>query len=107
MTTQTHPQIHERLMLHDLTRLEYGRLMWKNPKARERLLRHWNDHRHPYRNRFKIHQGAVERILTADPAQDDNLNQNLIAEETSLRAVIREIPPVFGSFYKDSNRPNP
>jgi hypothetical protein len=46
----------------------------------------------------------VEQILTSDPAQDDKLNQELAAKGASLRTVIREIPPVFGSFYKDSAR---
>ena len=90
-------------MRHDLARLEDGRLMWKNPINRERLLQHWNDPRHPYRERFQTYRAAVVRILTADPAQDDNLNQELISEDTSLRAIIREIPPVFGSFYNKGN----
>lgn len=89
--------------LHDLARLEYGRLMWRKPENRERLLRHWNDERHPYRDRFQTYREDVERILTSDPAHDDELNRELAAKGTSLRAVIREIPPVFGSFYEDSS----
>lgn len=109
------PRIHKELVrygLHNLARLEYGRLeygrlMWGKPKNRERLLRHWNDPRHPYRDRFQKHRKNVERILTADPALDDLLDQELAAEGASLRTVIREIPPVFGSFYKDSAQPEP
>jgi len=99
------PQIYEQLIrygLHDLARLEYGRLMWRKPKNRERLLRHWNDERHPYRNRFQTYRDDVELVLSSDPAQDDQLNQTLNAKGASLRTVIREIPPVLGSFYKDS-----
>ena len=105
MMNQTIPQIHEELMrfgLHDLTRLEYGRLMWRRPQNRERLLRHWSDPRHPYSERFQTYRDDVEKVLTSDPAQDDRLNQDLAKKGSSLRAVIREIPPVFGLFYKDS-----
>ena len=27
----------------DLARFEYGRLLWKNPRVRARLLAHWTD----------------------------------------------------------------
>jgi hypothetical protein len=47
----------------DLARLEYGRLFWRNPLMRERLLRHWLDERHPYRDRFIEHRALVEEVL--------------------------------------------
>ena len=88
------------LLMHDQARLEYARLLWKRPSARQRLLRHWTDPRHPYRDRFTEHyRPLVERVLTADPAQDDALDAQLRAEGQSLRVIVRESPPVFGSFY--------
>ena len=75
----------------DLARLEYGRLLWRNPECRERLLRHWLDYRHPYRERFLEHRVEIEQLLAST---DDEARRN-----TSLRALTREIPPVFGSFW--------
>ncbi|MEO7318389.1 MAG: hypothetical protein ABIZ56_05320 [Chthoniobacteraceae bacterium] len=88
------------LLIHDQARLEYSRLLWKRPGSRERLLRHWTDPRHPYAERFTTeHREWVERLLTASPESDDALDAELRREGRSLRAVVREIPPVFGSFY--------
>ena len=98
------PKIHDSLLLHDLARLEYGRLLWKNPVARRRLLKHWSDTRHPYCGRFKTHRKEVERILKAPVEQDDELDRQLQTEGLSLRALVREIPPVFGSFYGTKNQ---
>ena len=82
----------------DLARLEYGRLLWRNPEFRQRLLDHWRDPRHPYRERFRQHRAAVELLLQANDS-DDSLESALAACGTSVRAVVREIPPVFGSFW--------
>lgn len=88
------------LLMHDQARLEYTRLLWKRPDARARLLRHWADARHPYAPRFaQEHRPFVERVLSASPAEDDALDAELRAVGRSLRTVVREIPPVFGSFY--------
>lgn len=88
------------LLMHDQARLEYGRLLWKRPGARERLLRHWEDPRHPYAERFQNeYRPFVERVLAASEADDDALDAELRAVGRSLRTVVREIPPVFGSFY--------
>lgn len=99
-------RIHESLLPHDLARLEYGRLLWKNQKRRIRLLDHWADARHPYHHRFKIHRKQIERILNAPADQDDKLDGILQAEGSSLRALVREIPPVFGSFYGAETPPD-
>jgi hypothetical protein len=86
--------------MHDQARLEYARLLWKRPSARERLLAHWTDARHPYSFRFsQKYRSLVERVLSAAPDQDDALDASLQMEGHSLRVVVREIPPVFGSFY--------
>jgi hypothetical protein len=84
----------------DWARLQYGRLLWKNPATRERLLRHWTDPRHPYRDRFvNRYRPWVEMVLKANPEDDDSLGHKLRDAGHSLRAIVREIPPVFGAFY--------
>ena len=85
----------------DLSRLVYGRMFWKNPKMRERLVRHWTDPRHPHRERFLERRSDIERILTSEAAEP-GLEGELLAEGSSLRAAVREIPPVFGSFWSAS-----
>jgi hypothetical protein len=91
------------LLLHDQARLEYGRLLWRRPSARERLLRHWADPRHPHHDRFTGDtRHWVERVLFATPDQDDALDAELRSHSQSLRTIVREIPPVFGSFFADS-----
>jgi hypothetical protein len=88
------------LLMHDQARLEYGRLLWKRPSAKARLVRHWMDSRHPYAERFKAkYQPYVERLLSSAEGEDDALDQELRKEGLSLRVVVREIPPVFGGFY--------
>jgi hypothetical protein len=34
--------------VEEYAELEYGRLLWRVPAYRERLLRHWHDPRHPH-----------------------------------------------------------
>ena len=88
------------LLIHDQARLEYTRLLWQRARARERLLRHWTDARHPYAERFsKQYRALVERVLTSKEEADDVLDRDLRKEGQSLRVIVREIPPVFGSFY--------
>ena len=96
------PSTHDRwpLLLHDQARLEYGRLLWKRPSAKKRLLKHWNDEKHPYARRFsQTYRPWVEKVLEAGPEADDALDEELSRHGLSLRVVVREIPPVFGSFY--------
>lgn len=81
----------------DLARLEYGRLLWRNPAARTRLLSHWTSPSHPHHARFAARRAMVERVL-APTTNDFELDAMLRAEGQSLRAVAREIPPVLGSF---------
>ncbi len=83
----------------DVARFEYGRRLWKHPAMRERLLAHWLDNRHPYRERFLEHQSAVEAILGGDESEL-SLDAQLRKQGSSLRTVAREIPPVFGSFFR-------
>jgi predicted nucleic acid-binding Zn ribbon protein len=80
----------------DLSRLEYGRLLWANPAARARLLRHWTSPRHPHHARFATHRGLVEKVLSTS-ADDVALDAALRERGQSLRTAVREIPPVFGT----------
>ena len=83
----------------DVGRLQYGRMMWRLPDMRARLLAHWLDERHPHRERFIERRALVEGILTSTES-DAELDLRLRGQETSLRAAAREIPPVFGSFFQ-------
>lgn len=89
-----------RLLYQDEARLEYGRLFWHYPAKKARLLAHWTDERHPYHERFleKWHS-LVDRVLSASAQDDDALDAALQKEGLSLRVVVKEIPPVFGSFW--------
>lgn len=82
----------------DIARFEYGRMMWRLADMRERLLAHWLDERHPYRDRFSEQRALVEEVLTSK-VDVVTLDASLRDRGTSLRAVTREIPPVFGSFW--------
>ena len=82
----------------DVARFVYGRRMWQLPEMRGRLLAHWTDERHPYRERFASHRSLLEEVLASNDSPiclDEKLRRN----GTSLRCVAREIPPVFGSFF--------
>ncbi|MCF6312431.1 MAG: hypothetical protein L3J39_08260 [Verrucomicrobiales bacterium] len=84
----------------DWARLQYGRMLWKSPSFRNRLLKHWTDIRHPYRDRFvNAYQGKVERLLSSAATENKALDETFRKEGESLRTVMREIPPVFGDFF--------
>jgi hypothetical protein len=84
----------------DLARLEYGHILWRNPRYREELIGHWTDSCHPHREHFLWNRALVERLLASRPEDDSIFESELIQSDTSLRAALREIPPVFGSFWK-------
>jgi len=95
----------QRLLYQDESRLEYGRRFWRDPAKRERLLRHWLDERHPYSDRLRDRWlPLVDRVLRSEPDQDDSLDATLQSEGSSLRAIVKEIPPVFGSFFPASDQ---
>jgi len=87
----------------DIARFEYGRMLWQRPETRARLLAHWLDPRHPYRERFLAQRELIEAVLNSQKSEAA-LQRDLLARDTSLRCVAREIPPVFGSFWSDSLR---
>ena len=43
----------------------------------------------------------VDRVLSSSAEDDDALDAALQSEGFSLRVVVKEIPPVFGSFWKE------
>ena len=86
----------------DEARLEYGRLLWRRSDLRESLLQHWLDERHPWHERFAEKRELIEEILSSS-LESEALNRKLLSRGTSLRCVTREIPPVFGSFFKPVN----
>jgi hypothetical protein len=79
----------------DFARLDYGRLLWKNPKARARLLAHWTDPRHPYHERFAEHRTVVESILSAPVERLDDISRH---HGISLRAILRAANRRFQAF---------
>lgn len=83
----------------DVARFVYGRRLWRHPTMRRRLLAHWLDERHPYRERFLAQREMIEGILSTQEAPA-TLDRRLRERGTSLRAAAREIPPVFGSFFE-------
>lgn len=83
----------------DWARLQYGRLLWKNPSVKKRLLDHWQDQRHPYSTRFERYRELVEKLLNSEASDNEVIDAELREKGHSLRSIMREIPPVFGSFY--------
>jgi hypothetical protein len=80
----------------DIARFEYGRLLWKNPIARQRLLAHWENPDHPYSHRFAEKKLLLCSLLES-PLGEAELDAELRRHNFSLRTLAREIPPVFGS----------
>ncbi len=85
--------------IEEYGKLEYGRLLWRVPAYRERLLRHWHDPRHPHAGRFAEHEAEVRRVLESPKDSDAALDAELRQRNLSLRVVVKEIPSVFGSFF--------
>ena len=85
--------------LQEYAKLEYGRLLWRVPGYRERLLRHWRDSRHPHAERFAEHEAAVKHVLESAKGSDAELDAELRQRNSSLRSVVKEILSVFGSFF--------
>ena len=83
----------------EYAKLEYGRMVWRIPAFRERLLRHWRDPRHPHAERFAEHEADVRYILESPKGSDAELDAELRQRDLSLRVVVKEIPSVFGSFF--------
>ena len=87
------------IYFQEYAKLEYGRMVWRDPEFRERLMRHWKDPRHPHAERFVEHEANVRYILESPKDSDAVLDAVLRKRGSSLRAVVKEIPSVFGSFF--------
>ena len=87
------------VFFQEYAKLEYGRLLWRVPEYRERLLRHWRDPRHPHAERFARHEQEIRGILESAKGSDASLDAELRQRGLSLRVVVKEIPSVFGSFF--------
>jgi hypothetical protein len=87
------------ILYHDYAKLEYGRMLWKHARPRERLRSHWTDARHPHAERFREWQPEIERLLSSSPESDAMLDRDLRQRGLSLRVVVKEIPSVFGDFF--------
>jgi len=87
------------ILYQEYSKLHYGRMLWKYPDFRQRLLRHWTDPRHPHAERFKEWRPEVERILQSPKGSDEELDRELRQRGLSLRVVVKEIPSVFGDFF--------
>ncbi len=87
------------IYFREYAKLEYGRLLWKTPEYRARLLRHWKDPRHPHAERFTRYETEVSHILQSPKGSDEQLDSELQKRNLSLRMVVKEIPSVFGSFF--------
>lgn len=87
------------IYFQEYAKLEYGRMVWRSPEFRERLLRHWKDPRHPHAERFSKYEADVRHILESPKDADATLDAELRQRGSSLRAVVKEIPSVFGSFF--------
>ena len=83
----------------EYAKLEYGRLLWRVPAYRERLLRHRHDPRHPHAERFAEHETEVTHVLESAKDSDATLDAELRQHKLSLRVGVKEIPSVFGSLF--------
>src|SRR5271169_5060854 len=88
------------LNLEDAARLQYSRILWKNPRTRRRLLYVWEHPEHPHRERFEENRGLVVGLLEGEDPQAyiDSLAQ----KKWSLRTLTREIPSVIWEFWDES-----
>jgi hypothetical protein len=88
------------LNLKDEARLQYSRILWKNPRTRRRLLYVWEHPEHPHRERFEENRELVVGLLEgADPQA---YVESLAPKKWSLRTLTGEIPCVIWEFWDES-----
>jgi hypothetical protein len=63
----------------DLARFQYGRMLWRLPDVRARLIRPWTDERHPYHERFLEQRGLIEEVLCSTESPEE-LDRRLRAQ---------------------------
>ena len=79
--------------VEDYAKLEYGRLLWRVPAYRERLLHHWRDPRHPHAERFVENEAEVTRVLGSPKNSDAALDAELRQRNLSLRTYTSHCSP--------------
>jgi hypothetical protein len=82
------------LSLEDAARLQYSRILWKNPRTRRRLLYVWDHPDHPHRERFLECENPQAYVDTVAGGA-----------KWSLRTLTREIPCVIWEFWDESKEP--
>lgn len=82
------------------TRLQYSRILWRNPRTRRRLLYVWERRDHPHRERFEENRALVEGLLECSEPQ--TYVDSLEPRNGSLRTLTREIPCVIWEFWDES-----
>jgi hypothetical protein len=90
------------LSLEDESRLQYSRILWRNPRTRRRLLYVWEHADHPHRERFEEYRELVVGLL-----EDENPQvyvDSLVPKTWSLRTLTREIPCVIWDLWDESKR---
>jgi hypothetical protein len=88
------------LSLEDEARLQYSRILWKNPRTRRRLLYVWEHPEHPHRERFEENRKTVVGLLEVEDPQA--YINSLETNKWSLRTLTREIPCVIWEFWDES-----
>jgi len=88
------------LNLDDEARLQYSRILWKNPRTRRRLLYVWEHPDHPHRERFGENRQLVVGLLEGPDPQA--YIDSLVPKKWSLRTLTREIPCVIWEFWDES-----
>ena len=87
------------LSLEDESRLQYSRILWRNPRTRRRLLYVWEHPDHPHRERFEERRVLVTGLLEhADPVR----YIETLGGTWSLRTLTREIPCVIWDLWDES-----
>lgn len=76
---------------------DVGRMLWKSPPLKQRLLVHCMHVDHPHAQRFRSRTSLVERILESI-CSDKVLDIALRDEVDCLLFVMREVPPVFWKY---------
>lgn len=84
--------------VEEYAKLEYGRLLWRVPAYRERLLPHWYDPRHPHAGRFVEREAEVTRILESPKDSDAALDSELRRRNSNLRASSKKFRPYSARF---------
>ena len=81
-------------------RLQYSRILWKNPRTRRRLLYVWEHANHPHRERFEENRELIVRFLESENPHD--FVESLPEKKWSVRTMTREIPCVIWELWDES-----